>query len=326
MIFLGIDAGGTKSILSLCDETGQVLSALRRPPISFLALGKEGLREALEKDTRDVLREAKLLSDKPLCQQLSAFCYGAPGHGESTAGDAAVAQAVKDIFGDIPTLICNDAQVAWAGSCALRPGINILAGTGAMAFGMDAHGNTARCGGWGHFFADEGSGYWLGMRMLSLFCKEADGRLPRGALYTLIREKFKLNNDFEIVDVMREEYLPHRSQVASLQLLLLEAARAGDENAILAYREAGEEIAQNVRGILSRLDFPPGTDVAYSGGIFKTGELVMQSFRQSLETLHCKVVHPLAPPWTGALMLALDCAGRATPQALNRLIEAGKEE
>lgn len=326
MTFLGIDAGGTKSIFSLCDETGRVLASLRRPSISLLALGEEGLREALENGTREVLSKAGLASDQPLCQVISALCYGAPCYGESIRGDAAIGKAVKDVFGDIPTLVCNDAQVAWAGSFALRPGINIVAGTGSIAFGMDTHGHTARCGGWGHFFADEGSGYWLGMRMLSLFCKEADGRLPRGALYTLIREKFGLNSDFEIVDVMLESYLPHRSQVASLQMLLLEAAKAGDENAVAAYREAGEEIAQNVRGILTQLDFAPGAEVAYSGGIFKTGGLVMESFRQSLEGLHCKVTHPLAPPWAGALMIALHTAGHATPEALNRLIEAGKEE
>lgn len=325
MIALGIDAGGTKTIFSLCDETGHVLCALRRPTIAVSQIGEEGQHEALREGASNALREAGLSAEEPF-GGISAVCFGAPCWGESETDDGAMRRSMDRLFGDTPWLICNDAQVAWAGSFALRPGINILAGTGAMAFGMDAHGRMARCGGWGEYIADEGSGHWLGMRMLSVFCKEADGRLPKGALYPLVRERFQLRNDFTIIGILLRDYLPYRDRVAGLQLILFEAARQGDENAIACYREAGREIALNVEGILNSLDFPGGAQVSYSGGIFKAGALVMDSFRESLEARGCTIVLPLAPPWIGALMTAIQLAGGDTTQALERLIQAGKEE
>ncbi|MCL2812649.1 MAG: hypothetical protein FWD25_12280 [Clostridia bacterium] len=319
MIALGIDAGGTKTIFSLCDGIGRVLCTVHRPSIALPRLGEDAQREALLEGVQAALKEAGLSVGSPL--GLSAVCFGAPCWGESQAGDEAMRRSMGRIFGDTPWLLCNDAQVAWAGSFALRPGINILAGTGAMAFGMDAKGRMARCGGWGEHFADEGSGYWLGKRMLSLFCKEADGRAPKGALYALVRQRFALDSDFEIIDVALRDYLPYRDKVASLQLLLLEAARQGDESAIDCYREAGREIALNIEGILQNLDFSGGAQVSYSGGIFKVGAWVMDSFCEALKARGCTIVQPLAPPWIGALMTALQLVGADTNEAIQRLKE-----
>ena len=334
MITLGIDGGGTKTIFSLCDEEGQILCTLHRPTVALPQVSEEDQRQALLEGLHACLQEAELAagakkksSRNPppkkdeIVRSVSAVCFGAPLWGESEARDEAMRRNMNEVFRDIPWLICNDAQVAWAGSFGLRPGINILAGTGAMAFGMDSHGNTARCGGWGEHFADEGSGYWLGMRMLSLFCKEADGRVAKGALYPLVRERFHLRNDFDIAKAVLQDVLPDRTRVADLQLLLLEAARQGDENAIACYREAGCEIALNVEGILKKLDFSGGAEVSYSGGIFKAGALVMDSFRQTLEARGCILTRPLAPPWAGALMLALQLVKGDSTEVLDRLTQ-----
>jgi len=325
MRVLGIDAGGTKTIFSLCSGEGEVLCTLNRPSIAMQRLGEDAQREALWEGLTAALREAGLPAGEPM-REISAVCFGAPCWGESEADDEAMRRNMSRIFGDTPQLICNDAQIAWAGSFALQPGINILAGTGAMSFGMDVHGRMARCGGWGEHFADEGSGYWLGKRLLSLFCKEADGRLPKGALYPLVRERLGLRIDFDIIDTVLRHYLPYRDKVAGLQLLLLEAARQGDENAVNSYREAGREIALNVKGILERLDFSAGAKVSYSGGIFKVGAWVLDTFRDTLEACGCTLVRPLAPPWIGALMAAIQLVGGDAPPVLERLIKAGKEE
>ena len=321
-MILGIDGGGTKTLYALCTEAGDVLCVLRRPSIDLAQRGEDGLRAALRDGVRDALREA----GGQEWGGLSAVCLGAPCWGESRTGDQVTQRVARDVFGETPLYICNDAEIACAGSFALRPGINIVAGTGTIAFGVDAHGRTARCGGWGHYFADEGSGYWLGMRMLSLFCKQADGRRPKQALYHLAREHFGLEWDFDIIDLIVNDYLPYRDKVAGLQMLLFEAAEQGDAGALDSYREAGCEIALNVKGILERLDFRTGAAVSYSGGIFKAGPMIMDSFRAELEASGCAVVQPLAPPWAGALMRALRLIGRDTPRALEKLIEAGKTE
>ena len=54
----------------------------------------------------------------------------------------------------------NDMVCAWAGSLGGEDGINIVAGTGSIGYGERA-GASARAGGWGEVFGDEGSAYWI---------------------------------------------------------------------------------------------------------------------------------------------------------------------
>ncbi len=118
MIALGIDAGGTKTIFSLCDDTGRVLSVLRRPTIAYPQVGEEGQLAALREGAAAALKEAGISAGEP-SGQLSAVCFGVPLWEESVAGDAAARRSMDRVFGAVPKLICSDAQVAWAGSFGL---------------------------------------------------------------------------------------------------------------------------------------------------------------------------------------------------------------
>ena len=323
-MFLGIDAGGSKALFSLCDENGRVLSTLQRPGFTPGGTDEETLYALFSSGIGSLLRKAGLSEDIMI---LRAACGGMPCWGEVGAADAMVQRAMARCLGPIPFRLVNDSEVAWAGSFALRPGINIVCGTGTIAFGVDPSGHSARCGGWSPYFSDEGSGHWLGRKLLEIFCKQADGRIAsRGPVYALVRERFALDSDFEIITIVERDYLPYRDKVASLQLTLFEAAERGDPDAVACYREAAHEIALNAKGIKSRLKFDGPVDVSYSGGIFKAGELVMAPFQEELDAMGCRLAAPYAPPWVGALMMALRLAGMDTPEAIASLIRAGGQK
>lgn len=322
MHVLGIDGGGTKTLLALCDSHGKISGTLTLPAFS-LAEGEERVLSMLVDSVTRLLEAAGLAPD---ISCLSAVCYGVPAWGESKKNDAAMERVTKECFGDVKRFLCNDAQVAWAGSFAMKPGINMVAGTGSIAFGLDSRGKSARCGGWGSFCADEGSGYWLGKRMMQLFLKQSDGRiLKRGPLYRLVREYFQTDDDFFIAETVETKYFPYRDKTASLQRVLLEAARAGDESAIGLYREAGLELAQNVHAIRKLLTFDGPVNVSYSGGIFKVGPLVMDSFAASLIEDGCVLAEPVAPPWAGALMIALNLADCGHAAANANVIQGARK-
>lgn len=323
MALLGIDAGGTKIHYALCTEKGELLHTLLTPSFSLIRCGEEAMHAKLQSDIQRLLQEAGL--SPALQESINAVCYGVPGWGESETYDATMTRIADKLFEGAAVFLCNDSQVGWAGSFALRPGINVVAGTGAIAFGKDAYGNVARCGGWGYAFSDEGSGYWLGRKTMELFCKQADGRLPRrGPLYSLMRKAFGVANDFRIVEIVEQEYLPYREKIASLQLLLLDAAKAGDEAAIVCYQDAGREIARNVQGVRKKLTFDGKVPVSYSGGIFKVGPMVLDSFLDSLCQFDCMLVEPIAPPWVGALMIALTLLPGDHTDAIAELIQHTK--
>jgi N-acetylglucosamine kinase-like BadF-type ATPase len=175
MYFLGIDGGGTKTAFEIIDEKGNILSLLKTSTCDYLQIGKESFGSVIREGAASACEKANIsLSD------ICFSCIGIPSFGEIAADvPELITNARKALQSDSVDCV-NDVEVAWAGSLACEPGINILAGTGSMAYGVDQKNNAARVGGWGCFFGDEGSAYWLGKKLLELFAKQADGRMPKG--------------------------------------------------------------------------------------------------------------------------------------------------
>ena len=228
-----------------------------------------------------------------------------PTYGEGGAEDESVANQFRAMFLNIPTTIVNDAKVGWAGALAMNPGVNIVAGTGSIAFGCDGNGNCARSGGWSELFSDEGSGYWLGRMALGLFAKESDGRAPKSALYYLMKTHLDIRHDEEICSIARQKVFTSRHNVAKLQLILANAALQGDESAAWLYNLAGRELASCVHAVVKKLNFKGVANVSYSGGIFNVGDLILAPFKNALG--RGVVLHePILCPEVGAALIAVE--------------------
>ena len=204
----------------------------------------------------------------------------------------------------------NDVEAGWAGSLACRPGINIVAGTGAIGFGRDKDGNSARASGWGYFMGDEGSGYWLGKKLISLFTKQADGREPKTPLYEIVRNTYNLEKDFDFIDVIYEDMEMKRDQVAKLALLLDKAIEQGDKKAEELFEKAAYEHSLTVKAIIDKLNLTKDDEllVSYSGGVFKAGKYILKPFKkylQSGETKKVKLMEPVLKPVTGAALYSM---------------------
>ena len=202
MYFLGVDGGGTKTDYLLINEKGVYCSHYRTSGIDFIRKGAELFGELLKEGINKVCSDACIAAD-----DIDMSFLGIPGYGDELLADASkVNIIIKEIFGHERYVADNDALAGWAGSLVCGPGINIVAGTGSIGFGVDARGNKARSGGWGNIVGgDEGSAYWLGCKMIEEFTKQSDGRTPKGLIYTLIQEKYRLSNDFELVGVLNND-------------------------------------------------------------------------------------------------------------------------
>jgi len=255
-----------------------------------------------------VVRKLKAAFDDLMAddrENVAGIAMGLPCHGESVDGDKALEKAVRDTFAPVPIYITNDVEVGWAGSLALEPGINIVAGTGSIGFGKDNHGKTARSGGWSEFFGDEGSCYWAGRKVMELFSKQSDGRMPKDALYTTVYRELNLKNDFGFIDLIYTHYMAYRDKVASLQKLAEKAALAGSPSARDLYSEAVRELLLIVAAVRSQLDFTEEPwNVSYSGGIFMAGDFVLPYFIKEIEKAGGRVSPPRFKPVEGALLLA----------------------
>jgi len=318
--FIGVDSGGTETSFAAAERSGKIIGTLTSVGGSYKEIGIEKAVGSLYDNVTRCLAEAgAALSD------LSGVCFGLPCVGESAKGDRELTAAVKERFAHIPVIVLNDSEVGWAGSLAMQPGINIVSGTGSIGFGRDLSGNSARCGGWSEVFSDEGSCFWLGRRTMELFSKQADGRLPKGPLYGLISTAFSLSEDFAFIDVMENDYLPHRDKVASMQLFLEQAARQGDGYARDLYAQAADELASIVAGVAARLKLEKPFPVSYSGGLFKAGDLIMRPFSERVSSLGGSLREPLLSPTLGAVLLAFsEFSGEPLDGKVRELSRKGK--
>ena len=305
--FLGVDGGGSKTHFLLIDEGGRVLAAHAEGPAYYLEIGFDALREMLAQGIGRTLQHAGIA-----IADVSFAFIGLPAYGEDRAVlpllDAAPAVALP-----AGRYRCgNDMVCGWAGALAGGDGINIVAGTGSIAYGEYA-GRSARAGGWGELFSDEGSAYWLAREGLRLFSRMSDGRAPRGALYECVRHHFALQEDLDLCAAIYGKSVAQRSQFAQLSRVVAEAANAGDVAARALFLQAAHELADMVDALHQQMEVPAHAQLAvsYSGGMFEQRDLLLKPLEAELlsRARNYRFVAARLPPDAGAALHAARLAG-----------------
>ena len=300
--YLGIDGGGSKTAFTIGRTSGEAVYTHTLSGCSYQLIGPEAVRDLLARGVRTCLEAVG--ADREDC---AGCCVGLPCFGENKRMDRVLQNLLEEALAPIPLLLVNDGVAGWAGSLECREGIHLVTGTGSLAIGRGAEGSFARSGGWVEFFGDEGSCYWVGREAMSLFSKEADGRLPRGPLYRLVREKYGLNEDFEFVETVLQKLAPYRDRVADFQRLALEAAAAGDRPVQDLYRRAAGELAQMVFSVKEQLLWTEReVPVSYFGGLFHAGSWILEPLAEELTALGCVLRSPAHTAAEGALLLAIN--------------------
>lgn len=76
---------------------------------------------------------------------------------------------------ETPVIAVHDTRLILAAG-GHTEGIAVIAGTGSVAWGVNASGHGTRAGGWGYLLGDEGSGYWLGREAVRHVLRDAQHR------------------------------------------------------------------------------------------------------------------------------------------------------
>jgi N-acetylglucosamine kinase-like BadF-type ATPase len=314
--FLGVDGGGTKTCFVLLDCGGKVAAAHEGPTSDHLQVGIDGVREVLAAGLAELFREAEIGSSA-----VAYAFFGLPAHGEDSAAQVLLDGLPEPLLGHRRYRCGNDMTCAWAGSLGGEDGINIVAGTGSIGYG-ERKGRSARAGGWGEIFGDEGSAYWIAAQGLNVFTRMSDGRLPKGPLHASLRRHLGLDADLDLCAKLANA--PSRRAIAAMAELVARAARDGDVEAIRVFDDAARELTAIIEAVRQALQFEPGERVcvSYSGGVFNAGELILAPLRHHIEryskTYELKT--PMLAPSLGAAIYAARLAAEPlSPAAIERL-------
>ncbi len=291
---IGIDAGGTKTVGLLAEDSGATVREARAGSANLMVHGEL----AVEKTLYQVLDAL----DSPA--PVAAVCLGIAGADRPT--DREVLSGVLRRLGLRQRVrIVNDAFIALVAGAPAGIGIVVVAGTGSIAYGVDAGGKTARSGGWGYLLGDEGSAFWLGHAAVRQGIRAADGRGPATTLYDRIRHKLDLHDPGELVKWFYDQELS-RDRVAKLASVVEEAAADGDEAADALLDQGAEHLARAARAVAGQLAFPDSFPLVLSGGAFRACPSLAGRLERALDLPAARVARLEDEPATGAVQLALD--------------------
>jgi glucosamine kinase len=302
--YLGIDGGGSKTTCAVGDEVA-LLAKVTAGPSNVTRVGETRARETLQKVIREACAAARISP-----QQVQRACIGAAGAGREEIA-AAVHNFVAEIIpGEIG--VVGDMQIARAAAFGEGQGVIVIAGTGSIAYGLDARGRTARAGGWGFTISDEGSAHWIGAAAVSALLRvidqseDAQATAEASLLFGEMKAAWGLLSLDELASAANAG-----SRFAKLFPAILNSAAAGDTLAQRVLAQAGIELAQLATIVVRRL-FPedngnlPAALLAMAGGVFRHSPTVREVFRDELRKLDPRLeVNPqVVDPVLGALRMA----------------------
>ncbi len=300
--FLGVDGGQSSTTAIIGDENGRLLGIGRGGPCNHVSASEARARfvNAIRGSVRAACSEAGLDADTI---RFASACLGFSG------GPADKQTILGQILTSDRMLVTDDAAIALSGALGGEPGIVIIAGTGSIAFGRNAQGRTARAGGWGYLFGDEGGGFWIVREAVRAALRWEEGWGSPTALRAMLLDSTGARNGN---DLMHRCYTPEfsRARIASLATVVNSAAENGDPLALKILGQAAGELATLARAVRGQLfRSPEPVRCAYTGGVFRS-RILRTRFRESLEFEPGLVsTPPLHDPAAGALLEAYRAIG-----------------
>jgi N-acetylglucosamine kinase-like BadF-type ATPase len=320
-VLLAIDGGQTATKALVARLDGTILGAGRGGPSDHFHIegGVEKNRVAIHGAIAAALGTAGVTPDRVVAIGLGLT--GAPARGDQTP---VVHEIVQEVLAPEQIVVMPDYVTNLAGASGGKPGVVLIAGGGAIGYGVTADGREAIAGGYGFLLGDEGSAFNVGLRAIAAAARADDRRGEPTVLQAIVEAHFEIPAIRQIPRVVYRAGFS-RERISLLAPKVAQAAREGDGPALAVMRAAGEELALTGLGVIRQL-FEPGSSVGVylTGGVFSAGEVVLAPFRKTLQDgwPEAEAREPRFPPAVGGLILAARALGTVVDEAWLAQVDA----
>jgi glucosamine kinase len=277
-IVIGVDGGGSKTRVMAGTAEGEVLADVSGPKSNVIpgqAEKSAGVIASLVTQALSEIAQPGAVTPRVL------YC-GVAGTGRDEERRA-LRSALDSMELAEEVVIDSDGMIAMYDAFEDRAGILLTVGTGSIAYGRSPAGEIVRCGGWGPYFGDEGSGSWIGRRALSIVAASSDGREPPTALLFPILAATQCE---DVEDLIPWAAAADSRTLASLVPVVFTAAANGDPRANALLTLAAEELVLHVRALARQLftDERAAVSVALTGGLMERGSALRKRLEQRLKS------------------------------------------
>ncbi len=296
--YIGIDGGGTKTVLRMSDENGNIL---------FEEVGGGSNPYTVPPEASEALVKALIAKAKaamPADATLDGVCIGAAG-ADTKEDYAFFDRVLREASGTDKVLAVNDGYASLYATLGERAGVVVASGTGSICWGKNDADEVCRVGGWGYLFSDEGSGYSMVRDAMETVCRTIDQRASQGAL--LLDELMK---DFGVdtyEELVSEIYrAPTPQYIAAYFPLVCKAALEKDPLALEVIDRGMEQLVELVAATARRIGMYPAFTVGMTGSILTKVAVTRELFMQKLVERFpkCTIVPDKCENVDGALYLA----------------------
>lgn len=291
-MLIGIDAGGTKNELVLCEKDGRVVNRLTAPGSNAADLGPENAAMRIASQVRE-------LTDGR-CETVDALFAGLSGGGAPAISGEVRAVLTRELPFVKSISNGSDALNGLYAGVGAGDGMVVIAGTGTSAF-VRCGGVLTQVGGWGYLVDDAGSGYSIGRAVLNAAFRERDGRGESTRLTELVERQL----GFNVLGAVPMIYRGGKRTVASFAPLAFEAADMGDRQALAIVDNACRELRLLISTCASHLKKAPYM-ASLLGSLWKAPRL-LEGVRDLLSPDY-RLLRPDLPPVFGAAVAAAELA------------------
>ncbi len=295
-LYLGVDGGKSSTTALIGDSSGRVIGCGRGGPSNHVQeddAGRAKLTGAVQECVLQACHQAGLNYETVRFQ---SACLGFSG------GPVDKEPILRELLRCARMTVTHDALIALSGATNGEPGVVVIAGTGSIAFGRNAAGRTARAGGWGYIFGDEGSGFDITRQALRAALRFEEGWGQATSLHEALLYDSNASDANEALHNFYTIDFP-RDRIAAMSKLVDKAAIAGDPAATQILDAAAQQLAALVWAVRDQLFQPTESPrISYAGGVFQSAR-VLDRFRFIVDARP-----PVYGPAAGALLEAYRAA------------------
>jgi glucosamine kinase len=298
---VAVDAGGTSTRAVILDPTGHCLAYAVAGGGNPTAVGPETAAASVAASVTDALGKAELPSTQIRQVVLAMAGAGSP----SVAAEVRARLAGAGL--DAPMVFESDLLATFFSGTHHSDGYAVICGTGAGAIRVQDGRQIAVADGLGWLLGDEGSGFWIGHRVVRAVLADLDGRGPGTALTPLLLARLGVaapsdTSDREpIIAVLRVLYDAPPVRLADYAPLVFEVD--GDATADRILDGAAAALERTLDAVRSPTVSGP---VVLGGGILGRGDQLVDRL---VAARGAAEVHVVADGALGVCALALRSAG-----------------
>jgi N-acetylglucosamine kinase-like BadF-type ATPase len=312
IIFLGIDAGGSKTHALLVDETGRVLGR---------GLGGNGNHQTAFEAAKNSIDHAcqQALQDAGVTKEQVTFAYFGLA-GADREPDYAILRPMIASLNYKNYAIACDTMIGMRAGTNRSYGAVIISGTGFNAAARNPQGDELQYGGFGYLFGDgHGSGTDLAIHAFRSAIRAWEGREQATLLSELVPQRLGYHSIQEMYDDALDNGKRPSHELAKV---MFEAAALGDAVAIRILEEAGREHANSVNALIKRLHMEQEKfDVVLTGSVLSRGGSthMVDAISEAVVAVspQARTVRLTVDPVVGAVMSAMDSSGIVIEEAVD---------